>query len=276
MSIDNNTSVLYSALEASKTLIAALTVAVIGLCLLFLPAAFGVPAPWPEMSRTLGGVLLPSGVIGLIYELALKKALMNEIRFDLREIIQSENSTFMKLAASGIDAVYPTFPSDEVGKQLAESTTYVRVLQTWIPDICHIEQGMLLAVGRGAKAQILILDPKSPQCLYRGRDIGYSDEVYISNAIQANLGEIERFAIKNKITESVEVRLYDSTPTISMYSCEKYSYIGWFWLSQQCVQGAFLKISRKGDVLASAFDTHFNNLWQKSVPYDFKRGADSN
>ncbi len=269
MTKQKNTSDLHSALGISNILISALVVAVVGLCLLFVPTAIGLIAPWPEMFRTLGAVLLPSGIIGLIYDVFLRKALMGKIRSELREIIQSENKTVMQLASSGIDTVYPTFPGDEVAEEFAQSSKLVRVLQTWIPDLSHIERGILQASRRGAKAQILLLDPESAHCTHRGCDIGYPDELYVSKAIKANLGEMERFIVANGIVEAVEIRLYDSTPTISIYSCDRFSFIGWFWMAQQCVQGACLKINRKGEVLAPSFDAHFEALWEKSVPFAF-------
>ncbi len=257
---------LYSALGLSNMLICALSLAIVGLCLLFVPAALGFSEPWINIGQTLGTVLLPSGVVGSIYELALRRILLREVRFELRDIMRTEFDPVAKLADSGIDSVYATFPTNAVADEIAHSSDLVRVLQTWIPDIAHIEQGIISAHKNGAKIQILLLDPESIHCKCRARDIGYPDESHVAREIESNIAELKRFVASNNITHNLELRLYDLTPTLPFYSCDNYLFIGWFWQCQQCIQGGCLKISHAGKILAPSFKAHFENIWERSNP----------
>jgi hypothetical protein len=95
-------------------------------------------------------------------------------------------------------------------------------LDTYCPSLRSSEDAMFDAVDRGARIQMLAIDPSAPSCAARAEEIqeaGFTETMFRNEATQG-LAHIRGYAGERPIVTPrgiLEVRLYDGLPCIPMY-----------------------------------------------------------
>jgi|ERR1035441_151492 hypothetical protein len=95
-------------------------------------------------------------------------------------------------------------------------------LDTYCPSLRSSEDAIFDAVGRGARVQMLAIDPGAPNCAARAEEIqeaGFTESMFRNEATQG-LAHIRGYASgRAKVIPrgTIEIRLYDGLPCIPMY-----------------------------------------------------------
>jgi hypothetical protein len=252
-----------------KLIAIALAIMLAGVALMAAPALGARDSAALGILAHLGMFLAPTGLITLIYEVALRRSFLAEVREQLADSLASHFHAAERLADAGIADLHDCLPDDAISRSIGGARESVRILQTWIPNLLQIERALTEAVGRGCRVRMLLLDAASLHCAERSRDLGYVDERTITSGIELNLKQLASWA--PALGALVEVRTYRATPTMSLYACDDRRWLGLFWRKRRCSQGPHIEIRGRDSFLGVEADRHFEDLWSSAAPVDFTR-----
>lgn len=83
----------------------------------------------------------------------------------------------------------------------------------------NVLSALNIALGRGAHLRTLLMEPGSDSCRARSEEIGRPD---LEEEIRANLAWLADLAARDGLRDSVQVRLYDRPPSISVYQVDDF------------------------------------------------------
>lgn len=169
----------------------------------------------------------------------------------------------------------------------AKEGDYVSIMNTWIPHLVEIEEfrnAIKQAWSRGSTIRILMVDPHSMAAALRSESV-MSDES--SNLLLVNSLVIQCLARLNKIAKdiemssssfrnSLEIRLYESLPSVSIYSIRVSTrpyylmFVGMFLHGRFAIHGPQLAIMESTGFVAGSFDHEFNQVWNAASDNTYK------
>jgi len=182
----------------------------------------------------------------------------------------------------GLDNIYEVFPL-EIFKQkiknlisLEDNTNkQIDILQTYAPNLIHIKDELSEALKNGIKLRVLLVWPYSKIArlredalkLYSANNstIEHQDltELNIVNSVINNIEIFEQILKNNHLSKFLEIRLYDTLPSMSIYRVENYLLnasflhgrlaINTFWLELDLVSQSFLTYTIQNE---------FEQIWQ--------------
>ena len=206
----------------------------------------------------------------------------------------------VKLPPSGVPVPTPqespltsvaNFPMSRCMEKITQAEQ-VCFLSTWLV----LREGLAqLMVGNAAervgKTRILILAPDSPHVVCRGMDLIASklaamknpDEIQLAieragakvrAEIETSLEDISDMAPPPQSGPSLEVRVYDSTPTMTLLIADDYVCQGFHWRDHQGSSQPHIEYAREGDTLLyQAVIEHFNAIWNSRTTYPYDIAA---
>ena len=125
-------------------------------------------------------------------------------------------------------SISDSFPYGEVNASIRQSTKRIRILQTWVPDIQPLLTSLGVALQKGSRLQVLILDPTGDHIGARLDSLRIRDTLYpwihAYKLLQDLSDLVETFG-----AHACEVRCYERTPAIELYATERTSFVGFFW-----------------------------------------------
>lgn len=163
----------------------------------------------------------------------------------------------------------------------------VSIMNTWIPQLVEIEEfrnAIKHAWRRGSTIRILMVDPHSMAATLRSESV-MSDET--SNHLLVNSLVIQCLERLNEIAKdiriepssfsnSLEIRLYVTLPSVSIYSIRVSTrpyclmLVGMFLHGRLAVHGPQLAIMESTGFVATSFDHEFNKVWNASSGNTYK------
>ncbi len=249
-----------------KTIIIAFIIIILGIIILIISSFIELPASISRLLTTIGTIFIPSGLISLIYEYSLRRTFLKEMQNTMEECMRLQFKSLSEIQELGIKKFHMALPTEVIVKGFANSLKYIKILQTWTPDIVPIEQAFFDATKRGCNIQILHLDPKSPLAEIRASDLGYSDISLVETNINSSIMELARFCDTNKISDNVEIRLYNSTPTFSIYAFDDIAFLGIFWRKTMAISGPQIEIEGSNSYLFQFIEKQFTYIWEEAKP----------
>jgi hypothetical protein len=154
----------------------------------------------------------------------------------------------------------------------------ITILNTWIPQLIDNEEfrnAIKEAWIRGANIRILMVNPHSLAAELRSESVanGESSSLTLvkSLVIQclSGLNQIAKEINRKspKFNDRLKVRLYDTLPSVSIYSMRGYTmsnnlmFVGMFLHGTFAVNGPQLAIMESSSFVARSFDQEFNKVW---------------
>jgi transcriptional regulator with XRE-family HTH domain len=190
-----------------------------------------------------------------------KEKLLQAAKLDLPVVTPlSLADTDIDPRAAGIVSVHPDFPDDLFEKRIAEAKELVRIHTTWLPDPRRYKRAFLRASERNVPIQVLLLEPDSPHAIQRARDLDPTrNEHFVSQHIESNLHDFERLFYEGV---KVEVRVYNSLPSIEQYTCDDHTFIGFFIHGERSDLAPQLEIAGRDTVLSRFIKEEFDRVWR--------------
>lgn len=173
----------------------------------------------------------------------------------------------------GIVRTVKGFPNDKF-KYYAEKAERIRILQTWIPDAVALTNAIRGGVEKGATVEILFLDPDSVSLAERCKALGLPIEVIQS---EMNASKYRLLMLHNNIDKTnggnIEVRLYDSLPSMRMYMCDETAYVSFLLFGKQASGALNLEIRDSDTEWHKLIISEFVNRWDSANHYlNFETG----
>jgi hypothetical protein len=266
------TKSLLTRLSISYAALAALAILLLGFVLL-MALAILKKAPWGDVFGHLAAVLIATGIIGVIYEISLRRMFFKEIS----EELQSQLDPLAKLLTTNLSGtgvnVHPSLVHQNLPHLFDRASSCIRVLQTWMGNYIEIESAVKAAALRDCKIEILLLDPKSMQAEARSRDLGEPTE-YVRLQIHGNIERLVNLCKKYPgLADKIKLTLYDATPIMTLYWYDETCFVGLYWREGNAIAKPQLEIDMRYSYFASDIEAHFKSLWEdeRSRPVNLSR-----
>lgn len=178
-----------------------------------------------------------------------------------------------------------SFPLSECMERIAQGSQ-VSFLSTWLVNKESLAQLLVgSAFERSGETRILILDPRSVHVACRGIDLISSKLAAVegSDGIKAaeknakakvqadvknSLREISDLAPYRQNDERLKVRVYDSTPTMTLLIVDGYVCQGFHWRDHQGSSKPHIEYTQEqNSLLYQAVMDHFNAIWNSRTTY---------
>ena len=166
--------------------------------------------------------------------------------------------------APEVIGIYATLPIDLLKEEFAKAKEKIRILKTWTAIVTTLCDPLITAASNDCAIEVLLLDPKSKFCTYRSRDLGKPDG-YAKSLIEADIR-----AFKTVICDardkagSIEVKLYDATPTISVFAYDDVILFGQMWRRKYAISTPYFK-AKADSLFGELVNNHFTDLWEKAI-----------
>lgn len=222
----------------------------------------------PQESKVLEAILLSafssllvSGILDYILRKDFVKIVREEAYSSIFEIIDAQSN----IQSNGLRNVYNGLPYEKFLPKLKVAKEAM-ILQTFIPDTPSLLDEIRKMVSEGGKIRILVLDPESKMAQVRAESLGRSN-AYIREGILTCLEDLN--ALKKESPDGVEIKVYDTIPSISVYKADDMVFIGHYILGVHAVEGPQLELET-GKYYADIIVEHFKKLWDKGKYYNIE------
>ncbi|GAA3376968.1 hypothetical protein GCM10020367_50760 [Streptomyces sannanensis] len=177
----------------------------------------------------------------------------------------------------GLVRVHRRFP-EEVFIGFAEGAgEEVAILQTWIPNLHHLKQALEKAiVDHRVPVRIMLLHPSSPvaglrdEALRTVRDPALAADVRASvEGCLAGLAEL-RLGIRAEDRARLQVRVYNSLPSIAVYKADEHFLVSSFLHGQLAIDSTQIEIDGGDTVMGQEVQRELSTLWSIGSDVDLR------
>ncbi|MFJ3204548.1 hypothetical protein [Streptomyces sp. NPDC086989] len=170
---------------------------------------------------------------------------------------------------SGVVRVHRRFPEDEFTEFAHRAAREVVILQTWIPNLEHIEPALRKAVvDRRVPVRIMLLHPASPvaglrdEALTAVRDRALAVDVRASvERCLAGLAEL-CLGIRPESRALLRVRVYNSLPSIAVFKVDGHFLVSSFLHGQLAIDSTQTEIDGDDTVMGTEVRKELDTLWR--------------
>jgi hypothetical protein len=173
----------------------------------------------------------------------------------------------------GVVRVHESFPEEAFTGLVDAATRQVGILQTWIPNLHRLQWALRRAVvERQVEVRILLLHPWSP--VARLREEALRRDPALAEDVRANvercLSLLESLAadVPADCLPRLQVRLYNSLPSIAAYRADDRYLVSSFMHAQLAIDSAQLEVDGCGTGLGEQVQREFDTLWHIGTDVD--------
>jgi Domain of unknown function (DUF4062) len=188
--------------------------------------------------------------------------------------IKSEKNNYRSL---GLSNIYRDFSREQFREKLEKEdvSNGIDILQTFAPNLDYFKEALIKCLNKGANIRLLLSWPKSPAAKLREDALSRYNKNSILSVTRSN---VEQEVTKNletleeifrrinnleaKCAGSLQVRLYNSIPSISMYRINDYFLIGVFLHGRLAVSSFQLELTGMDTTLVYVCSSEFNQIWE--------------
>ena len=175
----------------------------------------------------------------------------------------------------GLTNIYREFLRDSFKKKLEEVTqdsersNEIDILQTFAPNLEFFKETLIECLSKGANIRLLLSWTESPAVKLREYALRrYANHSKTNKNVKREvtknletLQEVFDYTDNTNCQGSLEVRLYNSLPSISMYRVNDYFLIGLFLHGKLAVDFFQLELTGMNTNLVNGCSEEFNKIW---------------
>jgi predicted transcriptional regulator len=153
---------------------------------------------------------------------------------------------------------------------MSRSQKCIRILHTFIDDPHQYEEAFVSATNNGSEIQLLFLNPDSPYAKQRSRDVwpknslNPPDDQFVSKQIIYSINVLHSMVEEHKM-KNLEVRLYDSLPSVALYVTDDQIMLGFFLIRTKTDSATMMSVSGNTFFTKDLLD-EFENRWANAKP----------
>jgi len=174
---------------------------------------------------------------------------------------------------SGVVQVHLRFPEDTFTDLVRTANNEIAILQTWIPNLQRFEWALREAIiGRRVDVRVLLLHPSSP--VARLREEALRRDPALAEDVKANvercLSIFESLAadVPKRDQSRLQVRLYNSLPSIAVYKADEHYLVSSFLHGQLAIDSAQLQVDGSGTAVGEQVEHELATLWRIGCEVD--------
>jgi transcriptional regulator with XRE-family HTH domain len=171
----------------------------------------------------------------------------------------------VEASAAGIEGVHPYLSESLLYERIVNAHALIRIQDTWLPDPRSYRASFAEAFARNKalRVEILLLKPESVFAKLRATDLKARTEHYVSEQILDALFEFQTLADSGF---DIEVRTYESSPSIQQIVCDDQALVGFFLHGERSDLAPQLDVQIKDSLLGEFLRDEFEYVWQTAQP----------
>lgn len=168
---------------------------------------------------------------------------------------------------AGLVEVAPQLEDDCYTARLSRARS-ATVLNTWIPNLERLQKHLEEVVRRGGQVQVLLLNPDSPAVELRHRALLEGGVRAVSYDVRAEVNRCLEILslihgrLPRAARDRLQVRLYSSLPSISVYQADEQYLVSMFLHGQLAINSPQFDINGTGSDLGRQVRREIDTLWQ--------------
>ncbi|WP_013335021.1 hypothetical protein [Gloeothece verrucosa] len=179
----------------------------------------------------------------------------------------------------GLSYIYPSFPKEQFGQAIYEvinsdeqEPKKVDILQTFAPNLNDYFEHFIQCLQNDVQIRILLAWPYSEAAklredvLRKYADTSLADEIDIRDCVIANLETLEQIIKVIDNPKLLEIKLYDTLPSLAIYRAGNYLLAGVFFHGALAVKTFQLELNLKASnkMIVQTLQKDFELMWQVS------------
>jgi hypothetical protein len=177
----------------------------------------------------------------------------------------------------GLNYIYPNFPKDTFGKAIdylidadTSEQKQLDILQTFAPNLDDYFDHLTRCLQQGVQVRILLAWPYSEaaklreEVLRRYANNCIGDEINIRDCVIANLETLEKIIRVSKHSELIEIKLYDTLPSLAIYRAGRYMLAAPFLHGSLAIHTFQLELTLNSanSLITQTLQKDFELMWQ--------------
>lgn len=225
-------------------------------------------------------VILCTVTVFLLLEIDRLKVLEKVDRQLSKLDIEAMASELKQQHYGGAIQVHDRFPEERFTRLVCDARREITILQTWIPNLQRFQWALREAVlGRRVAVRVLLLHPTSPVAQLREealrRDPALAPNVKANvEMCLSQMAEIAS-ALRGKDKSRLQVRLYNSLPSIAVYKTDQTYLISSFLHAQLAIDSPQLEVDGADTALGLQVEHELETLWHIGSEVDLTNWRDS-
>jgi hypothetical protein len=180
----------------------------------------------------------------------------------------------------GVVQVHLRFPEEMFTHLVNAAERQVTILQTWIPNLHRFQWALKEAIlDRRVEVRILLLHPSSPVARLREealrRDPALAEDVKANVERCLSLLEELAAAVPRKDQARLQVRLYNSLPSIAVYRADETYLISSFLHGQLAIDSTQIEVDGSDTAVGEQVQRELETLWRIACDVDLGNWRDS-
>lgn len=180
-------------------------------------------------------------------------------------------------AMADIAGVHPRLDYAWLAKQM-RGAGRIAILNTWIPEVSFLAQPLADALAHGTVVQVLMLHPDSHAAALRTTGLRGSDEALfhegqVRHGVRQSLdvlGSTIAGSLDAAGRSRLQVRLYDSLPSIAVYAVDERALVSVFLHGKLAVESPQLEVHGTSSLIGGAVAGEFATLWRIAEQMEFR------
>ncbi|MEM8723014.1 MAG: hypothetical protein AAGE84_27645 [Cyanobacteria bacterium P01_G01_bin.39] len=177
----------------------------------------------------------------------------------------------------GLSHIYPTFPRQRFSQEIErvidsdnQSDKQVEILQTFAPNLDDYYEHLIECLRNQVKVRILLAWPYSQAAklreavLSKYANVNLRNEINIRNAVVANLETLEKVIQVANQYKMLEIKLYDTLPSLAIYRAGNYILAAPFLHSSLAINTFQLELNlgTANQLISNTLQQDFELMWQ--------------
>jgi len=205
--------------------------------------------------------------ISVILDFILRQDFIKVVRQETKESISEVVNEQSNIQANGLRNVHAGLPYGKFLAKLKNASDAI-ILNTLIPDTPSLLDEVREMTRNGGKIRILVLNPESTMVEVRAKSLNRSVD-YVRQGILTCIEDFDDIARDLKCQGGLQLRVYDTFPSVSLYKADDMMFIGHYILGVHAVEGPQLELYEE-KYYSNAMLDHFDKLWDLAKEFDIR------
>jgi hypothetical protein len=174
----------------------------------------------------------------------------------------------------GVVQVHLRFPEETFIGLVDGAAHEITILQTWIPNLQRFEWALREAVRRQVDVRVLLLHPSSPVARLREealrRDPALAEDVKANVERCLSIFESIAAELPERDQSRLQVRLYNSLPSIAVYKADEHYLVSSFLHAQLAIDSVQVEIDGSDTPVGEQVERELATLWRIGCEVDLR------
>ena len=160
--------------------------------------------------------------------------------------------------APALPISHAKLPKERISQLATEDAEKIRILQTYIPDVEPLPEGVIEHLRKGGRVELILLEPDCDASKARIAELGFENDK-ASSSFETLCKQLRAAGVSD---ENIEIRFTEQRPPFPLYAVDDAIFIGQYWPRNENLASPFLELTAEQSDYARAAVEAFDQLWE--------------